>query len=100
MLFDDQRLIPGSVKFLSDERCCEKSSDGLCVGHFAFRFDGKYVITGLQIYHNYTRPHMGPNGKTPAEMAGIVVNDQNRWLTIIQNAERVQIKFEETYLIT
>jgi hypothetical protein len=28
------------------------------------------------------------NGKTPAEMAGIVVNGQNKWLTLIQNAKK------------
>lgn len=43
-------------------------------------------ITGLQIYHNYVRPHMGLNGKTPAEAAGIEVKGKDKWLTLIQNA--------------
>ena len=37
-------------------------------------------ITGLQIYHNYVRPHMGLNGKTPAEAAGIEVKGKDTHL--------------------
>jgi len=25
------------------------------------------ILTGMQIYHNYVRPHEALNGKTPAE---------------------------------
>jgi hypothetical protein len=46
------------------------------------------LITGLQIYHNYVRPHMGLDGKTPAEAAGIEVRGKNKWVTIIQNASQ------------
>ncbi|MGP8125435.1 MAG: DDE-type integrase/transposase/recombinase [Nitrososphaerales archaeon] len=48
------------------------------------------VIGGMQIFHNYVRPHMGLNGRTPAEAAGIKVEGENKWLTIIQNAARKQ----------
>jgi len=44
------------------------------------------ILTGYQIFHNYIRPHMGLNGKTPAEVAGIKVEGQDKWLTLIQNA--------------
>jgi hypothetical protein len=44
------------------------------------------LLTGLQIYHNYLRPHMGLNGKTPADKAGIEVKGKDKWLTLIQNA--------------
>ena len=44
------------------------------------------LLTGLQIYHNYVRPHMGLNGKTPADLAGIEVKGDDKWLTLIQNA--------------
>jgi hypothetical protein len=44
------------------------------------------LITGLQIYHNYVRPHMGLNGKTPSEVAGIEVEGKDKWPTLIQNA--------------
>lgn len=48
------------------------------------------ILTGLQIYHNYVRSHMGLNGKTPADLAGIQVEGENKWLTLIQNASRSQ----------
>ncbi len=50
------------------------------------------LIAGLQIYHNYVRPHMGLDGKTPADLAGIEVEGENKWLTLIQNASRRDAK--------
>jgi len=44
------------------------------------------ILTGYQIYHNYFRPHMGLNGKTPAEACGIEIEGENKWMTMIQNA--------------
>ena len=44
------------------------------------------VLLGMQIHHNFIRPHMGLQGRTPAEAAGIKVEGENKWLTIIQNA--------------
>lgn len=41
---------------------------------------------GMQTYYNYIRPHQGIGGLTPAEMAGIVVEGENKWMTLIQNA--------------
>ena len=46
------------------------------------------LITGLQIYHNYVRPHMALDGHTPAERAGVEVRGKDKWLTIIQNASK------------
>lgn len=46
------------------------------------------LLAGLQIYHNYVRPHMALDGKTSAEKAGIKVEDQDKWLTMIQNASQ------------
>jgi len=46
------------------------------------------LLEGYQIYHNYIRPHMALKGKTPAEVAGIQVKGENKWLTIIQNAQK------------
>jgi len=47
------------------------------------------VFDGYQIYHNYVRPHMALEGKTPSEMAGITINGKNKWLTLIQNASNI-----------
>jgi transposase-like protein len=46
------------------------------------------IFTGLQIYHNFVRPHEGLKGATPAEAAGITVQGEDKWLTLIQNASR------------
>ncbi len=47
------------------------------------------ILKGMQIYHNFFRPHMGLNGLTPAEASGIKIQGENRWITLIQNASRV-----------
>ncbi len=46
------------------------------------------VIDGYQLYHNYIRPHMSLEGKTPAEKCGIKIEGDNKWITLIQNASR------------
>ncbi len=46
------------------------------------------LLTGLQIYHNFVRPHMGLKGQTPADAAGISVKGRDKWLTLIQNASK------------
>jgi transposase-like protein len=46
------------------------------------------IITGYQIFHNYFRSHEGLKGKTPSEMAGIKIEGDNKWITLIQNASR------------
>ena len=45
------------------------------------------LFDGYQIYHNYVRPHMGLDGKTPAEVCGIEIQGDNKWKTLIQNAK-------------
>ncbi|MGC1709867.1 MAG: hypothetical protein WA799_08730 [Nitrosotalea sp.] len=46
------------------------------------------LLKGYQLYHNYVRPHMGLDGKTPAEVCGINIEGKNKWMTIIQNAKK------------
>ena len=36
--------------------------------------------------HIFIRSHRELNGKTPAEVAGIIIRGQSKWLTLIQNA--------------
>lgn len=48
--------------------------------------DDSVLINGYQIYHNYIRPHMSLEGKTPSEACGITVQGQDKWKTLIQNA--------------
>src|SRR6266571_6542730 len=44
------------------------------------------ILTGMQIFHNFVRPHEGLEGRTPAEACGIMIEGENKWLTLIQNA--------------
>jgi hypothetical protein len=53
------------------------------------------ILTGLQIFHNYVRPHEGLDGHTPSEMAGIEVKGENRWITLIQNSASQQPKVDK-----
>jgi putative transposase len=46
------------------------------------------ILPGMQLFHNFIRPHEALNGKTPAEACGIEVVGDNKWLTLIQNASR------------
>lgn len=46
------------------------------------------ALKGMQLYHNYFRPHEGLAGKTPADIAGIKIEGTNKWLTVIQNAKQ------------
>jgi hypothetical protein len=46
------------------------------------------ILTGMQIFHNYMRPHEALKGRTPSEAAGIDVRGKNKWLTLIQNASK------------
>ncbi len=46
------------------------------------------ILTGMQIFHNYLRPNQGIGGHTPSELAGIEVEGENKWITLIQNASR------------
>ncbi|OLD21264.1 MAG: hypothetical protein AUF74_01570 [Thaumarchaeota archaeon 13_1_20CM_2_38_5] len=48
--------------------------------------DNSVMFDGYQIYHNYLRPHMGLNGKTPAEACGVKITGENKWQTLIQQA--------------
>ena len=46
------------------------------------------ILKGMQIFHNFIKPHEGLQGRTPAEAAGLVVTGSDKWLTLIQNASR------------
>jgi transposase-like protein len=44
------------------------------------------ILQGMQVYHNFIRPHEGLKGKTPAEACGIELKGDNKWIILIQNA--------------
>lgn len=49
------------------------------------------LLAGLQLYHNFVRPHLGlPDSMTPAEAAGIFIEGNDKWRTLIQAAARAE----------
>jgi hypothetical protein len=52
------------------------------------------ILQGMQIYHNFTKPHEGLEGKTPAEACGIELKGENKRITLIQNAS-VKVRITE-----
>jgi transposase-like protein len=46
------------------------------------------IFTGYQIFHNFVKPHMSLENKTPAEKCGIEIKGNDKWKTIIQNASK------------
>ena len=46
------------------------------------------ILQGMQIFHNYIRPHEGLDGMTPSEACGIEIKGDNKWITLIQNASQ------------
>lgn len=44
------------------------------------------IIEGHRIYYNFIKPHESLNGKTPSEVAGITVEGNNKWLTLMKVA--------------
>jgi putative transposase len=49
------------------------------------------ALKGYQLYHNYFRPHEALKGKTPAEKCGIIIEGQDKWKTVIENASGRQL---------
>ena len=41
------------------------------------------ILNGYQIFHNYIREHEGLQGKTPAEVSGIEIKGENKWIMLI-----------------
>lgn len=49
------------------------------------------ILDGYQIYHNFIREHQGLNNKTPAEICGIRIEGENKWITLIQNSYKANL---------
>lgn len=52
------------------------------------KVDETPIIPMNQIYYNFIRPHQALNGKTPAEMAGIGVEGENKWKELIKRSTK------------
>ncbi len=44
------------------------------------------IAEGQRIHYNFVKPHAALEGQTPAEMAGVGVEGQNKWLSLLKAA--------------
>ncbi len=44
------------------------------------------IIPMNRIYYNFIRPHQGLEGKTSAEMAGIGIEGENKWMELLRRS--------------
>ena len=48
------------------------------------------IVEGHRLYYNYVRPHEALEGKTPSEEAGVTIEGDNKWLTLMHKARQYQ----------
>ncbi len=58
--------------------------------NFYYRPRIESVKTQYRLWANF-RPHMSLDGKTPAEKCGVMIEGNNKWLTLIQNSRKMSL---------
>jgi putative transposase len=46
------------------------------------------LAEGQRIHYNFVKPHIALEGQTPAQMAGIGIKANDKWLDLMKNAQR------------
>jgi hypothetical protein len=54
-----------------------------------------FLIKNLSINYNFIKPHENLNGKTPSEEAGITIEGNNKWETLMKTSLAYQ-KYKKT----
>lgn len=44
------------------------------------------IFEGNMIYYNFIRPHEGLDGRTPAEAAGVGIEEGNKWEGLLKKS--------------
>ena len=44
------------------------------------------IAEGQRIQYNFVKPHMALDGQTPAEAAGIGLNQRNKWMELLRES--------------
>jgi hypothetical protein len=50
------------------------------------KVDDTPIIPLNKIYYNFIRPHQALDGRTPAEMAGIGIEGENKWDVLLKKS--------------
>ena len=50
------------------------------------KIDSTPVIEGHRLYYNFIKPHEALDGRTPSEEAGITIEGNNKWLTLMRTS--------------
>ena len=48
------------------------------------------MVEGHHLYYNFIKPHESLDGKTPSEEAGITIEGNNKWLTLMKKSVQHQ----------
>ena len=52
----------------------------------AIKTDKTPIVEGQRLFYNFIKPHEGLNGMTPSEKAGIIIDGENKWLTLMKTS--------------
>ncbi|MDV3276990.1 MAG: transposase [Nitrososphaerales archaeon] len=44
------------------------------------------IAEGQRIHYNFVKPHIALEGQTPAEVAGIDIEGENKWMELLKRA--------------
>ncbi len=50
------------------------------------KVDDTPIVEGHRLYYNFIKPHEALNGMTPSEMAGITIEGENKWLSLMKTS--------------
>jgi transposase-like protein len=56
----------------------------------ALKTDETPIVDGHRLFYNFIKPHESLNGKTPSEEAGITIEGDNKWLTLMKKSVQYQ----------
>lgn len=56
----------------------------------ALKNDNTPIVEGHRLFYNFIKPHEALDGKTPSEQAGITIEGNNKWLTLMKKSIQYQ----------
>ena len=50
------------------------------------KVDGTPIIEGHRLFYNFIKPHEALDGRTPSEEAGITIEGDNKWISLMKTS--------------